>query len=101
MDYTIPIPIKKHDDYDNDYDCICKYCNNPQKYITKWDGYSYLWNKCLICDKKVWYWHQNCSLYGKRSPYLVCFYCRIPFYEKGMKNGEIYTTTKHKQNRCI
>ena len=51
---------------------------------------------CLLCDKKVWYYHQVCSLYGRRNPYLVCFYCRIPFYEKGIKTGEIYRLAKRK-----
>lgn len=82
MDYSIPIPIKNHSDYKKDYDCICKYCSDPNKYVTEWHGCSYLWNTCLICNTRVWYWHQVCSLYGKRSPYVVCFYCRIPFYEK-------------------
>jgi hypothetical protein len=51
---------------------------------------------CLLCDKKVWYYHQVCSLYGRRNPYLVCFNCRIPFYEKGIKTGEIYRLAKRK-----
>ena len=96
MDYFIPIPIKIHSDYKDCYDCICKYCSNPNKYVTEWDGYSYLWNKCLMCNTKVWYWHQVCSLYGKRSPYVVCFYCRIPFYEKGCSNSEIYKIAKNR-----
>ena len=69
MDYSIPIPIKINDK--GIYECICKYCSDPNKYVTEYDGYSYLWNKCLMCQTKVWYWHQVCSLYGKRSPYVV------------------------------
>ena len=71
-------------------------CSNPKKYITDCDGYSYLWTMCLLCDKKVWYYKQVCSLYGRRNPYLVCFNCRIPFYEKGIKTGEIYRLAKRK-----
>ena len=56
MDYSIPIPIKIHSDYKEDYDCICKYCSNPNKYVTEWEGYSYLWNNCLMCNTRVWYW---------------------------------------------
>ena len=93
MDYSIPIPIKINNK--GCYECICKYCSDPNKYVTEYDGYSYLWNKCLMCHTKVWYWHQVCSLYGKRSPYVVCFYCRIPFYEKGCNNGEIYKIAKN------
>jgi len=100
---NLPVPIKIRDEkcyghnrlnLDYDYECICKYCSNPNKYVTEWDGYSYLWNKCLLCNKNVWYWHQVCSLYGRRSPYVVCFYCRIPFYEKGLSNGQIYKIAK-------
>ena len=94
MDNLLPIPIKSINN--KDYECICKYCSNPEKYITDWDGYSYLWNMCLLCNKKVWYYHQICSLYGRRNPYLVCFNCRIPFYEKGIKTGEIYRLAKRK-----
>lgn len=97
MDYSIPFPIKKSERWKDNYECICKYCSDPERYVTEWDGYSYLYNKCLICRTNVWYWHQVCSLYGRRSPYLVCFYCRIPFYENGMKNGEIY---REAMNQC-
>ena len=94
MDNLLPIPIKSINN--KDYECICKYCSNPNKYVTKWDGCSYLWNNCMLCNKHVWYWHQVCSLYGRRSPYVVCFYCRIPFYNMGLKNGEIYKIAKLK-----
>lgn len=94
MDYSIPIPIRNHCTWKEDYECLCKYCTNYKKYVTEWDGYSFLYNKCMICKKNVWYWHQVCSLYGRRSPYLVCFYCRIPFYEKNIKTGEIYRIAK-------
>jgi hypothetical protein len=104
---SLPVPIKIHDRYckdnlDYDYECICKYCSNPNKYVTEWDGYSYIWNKCMLCNKRVWYWHQVCSLYGRRSPYIVCFYCRIPFYNVGLKNGEIYKIAKnqHLNKNC-
>jgi len=96
----LPIPIRiQNDKYcreNLDYECICKYCSNPNKYVTEWDGCSYLWNNCMLCNKHVWYWHQVCSLYGRRSPYIVCFYCRIPFYDIGLKNGEIYKIAKLK-----
>ncbi len=98
----LPIPIRiriQNDKYcrgNLDYECICKYCSNPNKYVTEWDGSSYLWNNCMLCNKHVWYWHQVCSLYGRRSPYVVCFYCRIPFYNMGLKNGEIYKIAKLK-----
>lgn len=94
MDYSIPFPIKINET--DDYVCICKYCSDSNKYVTIWDGYSYLWNKCLICNTKVWYWPQICSLYGRRSPYVVCFYCRISFYKKGCSNGEIYKIAKNR-----
>ena len=96
MDYTklkihnkLPIPIRIQND---------KYgmSNLDYEYVTEWDGYSYLWNSCMLCNKHVWYWHQVCSLYGRRSPYIVCFYCRIPFYDIGLKNGEIYKIAKLK-----
>ena len=90
MDYSIPIPIKINNKCC--YECICKYCSDPNKYVTEWDGCSYLWNKCLMCQTKV------CSLYGKRSPYVVCFYCSISFYEKGCNNGEIYKIAKERLN---
>ena len=105
MDYSIPLPIKIREEiyYYNktsvknyDYECICKYCKNYNKYLTSYDGYSYLYNKCLLCNKDVWYYPEICSLYGRRSPYVVCFYCRIPYYEKGMSNGEIYHDAKVK-----
>ena len=67
-----------------------------KKYITDWDGSSYFWTMCLLCNTKVWHYHQVCSLYGRRNPYLVCFNCRIPFYEKRIKAGEIYRLPKHK-----
>ena len=72
MDYSIPIPIKINDK--GIYECICKYCSDPNKYVTEYDGCSYLWNNCMLCNKRVWYWHQVCSLYGKRSPLkgLIC-----------------------------
>jgi hypothetical protein len=94
MNNLLPIPIKSINN--NAYECVCKYCSNPEKYITDWDGSSYLWTICLLCDKKVWYYHQVCSLYGRRNPYLVCFNCRVPFYEKGIKAGEIYRIAKRK-----
>ena len=53
-------------------------------------------NKCLICNTKVLYWHQVCSLYGKRSPYAICFYCRIPFYENCCSNDKIYKIAKNR-----
>lgn len=89
---NLPVPIRIQN---NDYECVCKYCSNPNKYVTKWDGCSYLWNTCILCRKHVWYWHQVCSLYGRRSPDLVCFYCRIPFYNNGLNNGEIYKIAKN------
>ena len=104
---SLPIPIRIRDEkcYDNrnkldyDYECICKYCSNPNKYVTEYDGYSYLWNRCILCNKRVWYWHQVCSLYGRRrSPSVVCFYCRIPFYNRGLSNGEIYKIAKEKSD---
>ena len=95
----IPIKIKQeNDNMSYDYECICKYCSDPKKYVTEWDGYSYLWNSCMLCNKRVWYWHQVCSLYGRRSPCVVCFYCRIPFYDKGLSNGEIYKIAKYIKN---
>ena len=39
MDYSIPILIKIHSDYKEDYDCICKYCSNPNKYVTECKRY--------------------------------------------------------------
>ena len=77
---SLPVPIRNKKCYGNrnaldyDYECICKYCSHPNKYVTELDGYSYLWSSCMLCKKHVWYWHQVCSLYGRRSPYLVCFY---------------------------
>ena len=103
----LPIPIRDKQFYDKykynleyDYECICKYCSNSNKYVTNCDGYSYLWNKCMLCNKRVWYWHQVCSLYGRRSPDLVCFYCRIPFYDNKLKNGEIYKIAKNQSLKC-
>ncbi len=103
---SLPIPIKviNENSYDSkknvnhEYECICKYCSNPNIYVTERDGYSYLWNSCMLCNKRVWYWHQICSLYGRRSPYVVCFYCRIPYYDRGLSNGEIYKIAKNKTN---
>ena len=92
MDYNIKIPIIESDD--NSYKCICKYCSNPNRYLKYYDGYSYLYNYCLLCKAIIWYYHQICSLYGRRSPYVVCFNCRIPYYEKGYTNGQIYTIAK-------
>ncbi len=99
---NLPLPIrKKNISISNyDYECMCKYCSNPNKYVSERDGYSYLWNKCMLCNKRVWYWHQVCSLYGRRSPDLVCFYCRIPFYDNGLKNGEIYKIAKNRSLKC-
>lgn len=95
MDYNIPIPIKK--DINGDYICKCKYCSNPKLYITQWDGYSFLYNYCVLCKNRIFYYHQICSLYGRRLPCLVCFNCRIPYYEKGMNNREIHKMAKEIQ----
>ena len=51
MNNLLPIPIKSINN--KDYECICKYCSNPKIYIADWDSYSYLWNMCLLCNKKV------------------------------------------------
>lgn len=95
---NLPVPIRIHRDElmkrRLDYECICKYCKDPNIYVSNWDGYSYVWDMCMLCDKRVWYYHQVCSLYGRRSPYIVCFYCRIPFYDMGLKNGHIYNIAK-------
>ena len=56
MDYSIPIPTRQNKE---DYECICKYCQNREKYVTEWDGYSYLYNYCMICDKKVGYFKRR------------------------------------------
>jgi hypothetical protein len=54
MHNGLPIPIRiQNDKYcrrNLDYECICKYCSNPNKYISEWDGYSYLWNNCMLCN---------------------------------------------------
>ena len=87
MDYSIPILIRQNKEHKEDYECICKYCQKPEKYVSEWDGYFYLYNYCMCCNKKVWYWHQVCSLYGRRSPFVVCFYCRIPFLPCHLKSS--------------
>ena len=100
---SLPVPIKIQKDkfynimtnkYDYAYECICKYCSNANKYLTERGSYYYYWSICDLCKKRVWYWPQVCSLYGRRKPKLVCFYCRIPFYDKGLSNGEIYKIVK-------
>ena len=112
MDYNVvkiynsrPVPIKIMDEkcYGSNlnYECICKYCSNPNKYVSEINSYSYIWNKCILCNMQVWYWHQVCSLYGRRSPDLVCFYCRIPYYDNGFKNGEIYKIAKKGINNIL
>lgn len=94
MDYSLPIPIRKHNYWKDDYQCICKFCSNVDYWLEiwdiPWDNYSSNgYNCCLLCNKKVWYCAQICSLYGKRSG-LVCFYCRIPYWNKGLTNGQIH-----------
>jgi hypothetical protein len=103
MDYNIKIPIKKKD---NDYECICKYCINPTKYLSHYieldknnnnidkntkyyDMYSYSFAYCKSCKKRIWHYYQICSLYSRRD-FLICFNCRIPYYEQGLTNGQIY-----------
>lgn len=93
MDYSIPIPIRNHTKYNDDYECLCKDCKDPEKYVKNWDGYSYLWSGCKLCKKRVWYYPEACSLYGRRY-FLICFNCRIPYYEKGMSSGEIHKIIK-------
>lgn len=97
---SLPMPITICKRYTTDknveYECICKHCVNPQ--IEYWDGCSELYNKCLICNTSVWYYPDVCTLYGRRSSYVVCFFCRIPYYDKGIKNGEIYKIGIEKWN---
>jgi len=85
---SLPIPIRiRRDKYGRDlgdWECICKGCQKD----------SHIWNMCLLCNQRVWFSRHKCSLYAYRSPYLVCFNCRMPFYDKGMTNGEIYRMAK-------
>lgn len=87
---TLPVPIRDHPKYENDFECICKCCRSPKKYLKVWDGYSCLWNRCMLCQARVWYYPRICTLYGKRSPELVCFHCRVPFYARGQSSGDAY-----------
>jgi hypothetical protein len=58
---------------------------------------THIFGMCVYCViKKYGIIYQICSLYGRKKPYLVCFNCRIPFYEKKIKTGEIYKLTKRK-----
>lgn len=98
MDWNIPIPIRIYKRWDyKDFECICKYCSHPEQYITEWDGYSHLWKRCVVCETRVWHYHQICSLYSRRT-LLVCFYCRVPFYKQGIRNGELHKIVKSRLN---
>lgn len=83
MDYSIPIPIRKHLEYKGEFECICKRCKKAPK----------LWNICSLCRKKVWFSDETCNLYSttyfSKNDHMICFYCRIQYYEQGMSNGEI------------
>ncbi len=89
---SLPIPVKidsKFTTYNKThYECACKRCISPN--LKCWDHCAYIWNSCLICETPVWYYPEVCSLYGKRSPFIVCFLCRIPHYDRGMTNGQIH-----------
>lgn len=65
MDYSIPIPIRAHSRYIGDYECICKCCSQPNKYINEWDGYSYIYSICSVCHTRVWHFRHICTLVYK------------------------------------
>lgn len=81
----LPIPIKKRDN--GEYKCCCKNC---KPYFTYDHLHCWLWTPCNICNIKVWHNCQTCTLYAWRKPNLICFYCRHPYYQKGMSSGEIH-----------
>ena len=83
---NLPIPIKNNDMFSCDLECCCKFCKRKPTYDHL---HCWIWNKCIGCDKKVWYNSHNCSLYSRR-PHLVCFNCRSPYYKQGIKSGNIH-----------
>jgi hypothetical protein len=88
----LPKPIKKYED--GDMRCFCKRCC---KNITCDHLHCWVWSICDICKKKIWFnCHRKygCTLYAWRLPALICFNCRIPYYEKGFSTGDIYKLKK-------
>lgn len=98
MDYSIHIPIREHSRYKGDFECTCKHCTDPKKYVKEWNGYSYIYSICALCDNRVWHYMHDCTLYGIERDFTICFYCRIPFYEKNMTNSKMNKEIKIKKN---
>ncbi len=78
-------PIERHPQYLDEYNCICRGCR------TKYDHlHCYVWNICKVCKKKIWYNCAKCTLYSWRgAEKLICFNCRLPYYEKNMTMADI------------
>lgn len=86
----LPIPIKAHSEYDGHARCLCKNCNH---YITYDHMHAYVWNKCHMCKRRIWYNLVTCTLYAyrwKNRCQLICFDCRYPYYKMGMSSGDIH-----------
>lgn len=71
----------------NEYKCICKKCNSL--YQTDY-LHNYVYWKCNICNNKIWFNCIDCLLYSRRLPKIICFNCRLPYYEQHMSSGDIH-----------
>lgn len=80
------IPIKKSDRYEDEYECCCKHCNHTYTYDHM---HCWCWNVCDICHRKIWFNIETCTLYSRRRD-IICFYCRQPYYQKGLSSGDIH-----------
>ena len=90
MDYSIPIPIREITSgiAKGDLECLCKSCKPA---ITYDHMHCWVWHICWLCKKRVWFNVAKCTLYSWRiGKAMICFNCRIPYYEQGMSNGDIY-----------
>jgi len=84
----LPVPIKRSK-YEGEFECCCKGCKKGYDHMHCWT-----WSRCSICRITIWFNSHpgyGCTLYSRSlSNGLICFYCREPYYKKGMSSGEIH-----------
>lgn len=83
---SLRIPIEVSERFPDTFVCTCKMCRG--------EGDNYI--MCDICHRIIWCKFRSgiCTLYSYRylatTPKVICFYCRQPYYEKGMNSGDIH-----------
>ena len=82
---NLPHPLQPSHTYLGEFECICKGCRNESDHMHSW-----IWSCCDICHNRIWFNMRDCTLYAWRYPKLICFNCRLPYYEKGISSGDIH-----------